>query len=1379
MANENENITMFKAKLTPDHPYVGYTLFSDTSTLFKDNDEYLARGDGKSISGNYAINLNGIYDSGFTDIDYSNGLYDRGVQVLHGTYNGSINVGRSVRDYLACAALAQSESGTGGGICDDGNFFYHYTVVDSSKAPYKTEITLPFSANSSSKTYYINYMAFGYSRSNTPYVGLGSFMTPGVMLDVSLNDQSYYYGNGDIIKEKEDTGVYGTPLPLYTYKGSGVWSTQLCNRLCHQYLVSALNDKGVINIPDVDCTVFNNIGYTDANDMITTLASGLETYLSSLANDIAYNNINATIGNLSEEIDKIIAEMNTFLTGHSDNNFDNTSRFFMVGCKNDITTNNKNKIVFYKLRIYFKDFDPGDVVHGSANFNVTATYNDPFDTNNDYTVTREYKVVYTEIFKESDPEYNQYNQKIFEYLLDTTSIGPELINTSFTNIIDESKSGFGIDVSTNKKSFNIMDGYTYGNMTYKIFPVIRLVGPYTATSAYLYNSIFGRKFVDSLGKVEKGKFNRFDAAVISGGRKSLQIGVTLNASGENAKPIGVVYSEHANNSFIPRREGSRGTHSISMLNQFRTPGDSSTAGGYNFGFLSYAESKPSGSIYVCTIRIKLAGDTREFANSIIIYGPNGDTTINLNNKEIGKYYSPDLPDSSLGYTTYEVKFTKNNSVSYISAAGDSITTQCMDVRFCGLQQMIRSCSANSNDNGDNGEYATKYSSIFSSDVRSKTSQWSAAKIFGYISFSVTGGNQYTAADGDVSNTVTIIGAEIEIADETNVVISTNKASLQEGKIDITETGYSLYDNRYALAVQNDEINRDTSIYSPFLYSMSGKMSDNIGEDNYLYEDTNTFNQTFTVETFPTLLPIDSSTLPGTQCGSYQNGFDSSYYTGLTFKNSTVIEADVSVASRTEDVFVSNSIKGISNYPIITTINESKSNSLTTEFNKKNEITCKLPIPGLLSKLIYESVEFNGASAWTFTRSMPLEPASKENPHVLLYRIETWIETEKEIDGVMVNTVEVETTKSMKFAADKTKIYSGSDIASMDFVTANVKNNIYLKYNDGVTTDFNAVATGLPFYILDEDSEQKPYCGGTRLDYDALLSNCTTIDNDLDDNFWNEFPSFDAATEDDYNKIYEKIHTKLNSIIQDEHVNNEVAVVGCSGSSEDIHLTLDKHKIMYIGVAFYNPREEMIPINMVFNVSYIVTTDSSIEQTYYLPHALSHFFPRDSMLYMAGKSYKQKTNDENANKIKFNRVKGSSSLLHVSTDEGAHIVQGTSKGGQDADGNNWSSSLDEVINIGEGSAPNLSNEEIQKLPTSEISASSARKKGDGLYGILNKYSGVVEYVATSNEVLSNSNGITTPESIEKYFTSVKGKCIKSYQNICFFPNRDANIKQWIL
>ena len=128
------------------------------------------------------------------------------------------------------------------------------------------------------------------------------------------------------------------------------------------------------------------------------------------------------------------------------------------------------------------------------------------------------------------------------------------------------------------------------------------------------------------------------------------------------------------------------------------------------------------------------------------------------------------------------------------------------------------------------------------------------------------------------------------------------------------------------------------------------------------------------------------------------------------------------------------IQEINNYSIINTITESTSSALNTEFNKKNVIECKLPTPGLLSKLVYESVEFNGASAWTFTRSMPLEPASASNPHILLYRIEAWIETEQENPadpGTMIKTVEIETTKEMKFNAGSTEIYSGSDLKNMD------------------------------------------------------------------------------------------------------------------------------------------------------------------------------------------------------------------------------------------------------------------------------------------------------------------------------------------------------------
>lgn len=1317
---------MFKATLKPEHPYVGYTLFSNTPDMFKDNTEYLARGDGNSISGNYAINLNGIYESTFTDIDYNKSLDNRE------------SGGRNVRDYLVCAALAQNDNESESrGICDTGNYFNHYTVVNRNNAPYNEEITLPFSVNSSSKRYYINYMAFGYSRSNTPYVGLGSFMTPGTMLDVSLNDQSYYYGNGDIIETQTDTGGTQVRIPLYTYKESGVWSTQMCNMLCEQYMSSKLNGLRVT------CNVFSYTGYRTESEMISGIGSQLGSYLSACVNS----------GN---SIDSVVNAMNDFLGILFSSN--EKEAMPIVGVEYDIDGSDVPKLVFYKLVI--SKLEPGENQNNAEGYHV-------FKINSE-----DYKVKYTKITPEDKFSYHKF-EKILEYLLgnEKESIAPELIYTGYiSKIIDESTKGYGIDASafTKDNSFEIKTVNTREN---KIYSVVRLTGPYIATSAYLYNSIFGRKFVNSLGKVEKGKFNRFDAAVISGGRKSLQNGVKLGGNGENVNTYSSVFDLNSDGSFIPRREGSRGTHSINMLNQFRTIDDSSTAGGYNFGFLSFAKSECAGSIYVSTIRIKLDGNTTSSVNSIIIYGPNSNTTIKLDN---GGVY-----DESLGYTTYTVNFTESTSVSYIKAGDSSNTKYCMDARFCGLQQMIRSCSANNQP--ATGDYATKYSSIFSSDDRSKASQWSAAKVYGYISFSVSGGNQYDAESETATNTITIIGAEVEIADKSEVTIYTNKASLKEGRIDIPDASFSLYDNRYALAVQTEIDNDATTIKSPFLYSMSGKPTSN--GNAYLYEDSSTFNQSFTTETFPTLLTIstDSTVLPGTNCGSYKNNFGSSY-SGNTFSNSTVVEASVATAS--SDVFAigENNNKGISNYSIITTINESTSNPLTTEFNdNKNEIVCKLPGPGLLSKLIYESVEFNGASAWTFTRSMPLEPASAENPHILLYRIETWIETEQQdSSGNTIKTVEKETTLNMKFDAAGTKIYSGSDIAKMDFATANVKNNIYLKYNDNVTNDFNAIATGLPFYILDASTEKKEYYGGTPLKIDdtSEYPSKYSIDNDSSiEEFWSSCPDFANMTEEHYNEIYKKLNDELKKRIKKG--TSEVAVVGCSGSPEEKHMTPDKHKIMYIGVAFYNPREEMIPINMIFNVTYTVETNNGITKTYNIPHALSHFFPRDSMLYMAGNSYRQKTIEENENKIKFNRVKGTEDdPLYISTDEGAHIVaQDTSiKGGQDTDGNSWSSELDEVINIGEDSEPNLTDEQIQKLPTSEISANSVRE--NGLYGILNKYSGVVEYIATGHKDLPD-NVIKTPERIKEYFTSVKGKCIKSYQNICFFPNMDGNIKQWIL
>jgi hypothetical protein len=1338
---------MFKAKLTPDHPYVGYTLFSNTPNIFESNTEYLARGDGKSISGNYAINLNGIYESAFTEIDYNKSLS------APATYGRTAPLGRHVRDYLACAALAQNESGSGGGICDSGNYFNHYTVVNSSNAPYTADITLPFSVNSSSNRYYINYMAFGYSRSNTPYVGLGSFMTPGTMLSIDLKDQNYYYGNGDVLEESS------TGMPLYTYKGCGVWSTDMCDQLCHDFMESEIGSSYHASVAGVG--LFSNNGYSNAEGMINAIGQSMGSYLSAWANVSGYGNYHPNRQKAEEAIGLAVDTLNVFLGGHY--GYAGKNKFCLVGYNSA-----QGRLVYYRIWI-----SPSYMNENPSNgcvFQVTANYSDGSGNGHSWSCSEYYKVLYEEDYEHYDSELGD----IDDYLLGTGTTEAELIYTGSKSTITEDSRGFGFDAGDLTYSFPI----TGASGMYTIFPIVRLTGPYIATSSYLYNSIFGRKFVDSLGKVEKGKFNRFDAAVLSGGRTSLQKGVTL--AGGSVPATGTsdsLYTTHKTfglssvNKCVPNRQGSRGTHYIGLLNQFIEPNAASTAGGYNFGFLSSAKSTPSGSIYVRTLRIKLEGDTTTFANNIIIYGPSSNTIIKLSE---GGVYS-----AALGYTTYTVNFTSTTSVSYIKAVTNAANTKyCMDAKFCGLQQMIRSCSANQLP--ATGDYATKYSSIFSSDARSKASQWSAAKIYGYISFSVSGGNQYAAEDESATNTVTIIGAEIEIADESSVVITTNKASLREGTIEISDTYFPMYNGRYALSVREEGSSESTTVKSPFLYSMSGKPTAN--GNSYLYEDSSTFNLTFTTENFPTLLPIStgSITVAGTECGSYKNNFGSDY-TGKAFANSKVIEATATAAS--SDVFATGAAATtcINNYSIINTITESTSSALATEFNKKNVIECKLPTPGLLSKLVYESVEFNGASAWTFTRSMPLEPASASNPHILLYRIEAWIETEQENPadpGSMIKTVEIETTKEMKFNAGSTEIYSGSDLKNMDFAKANIKNNIYLKYNDSVTNDFNAVATGLPFYILDETRLKQEYYGGTPLK--IADTSKYSIDNESDIvSFWTTCPDYANMTDEHYNFIYNKLYNTLKSRIVAG--TSEVAVVGCSGSSDERHLTLDKHKIMYIGVAFYNPGDQMIPINMIFNASYTVATEGGINQTYDLPHALSHFFPRDSMLYMAGKSYRQKVLEEASNKIKFNSDKDENNPnpLYISADAGAHVVQGTSKGGQDAAGNisTWSTSLDEVINIGQDAVSGLTAAEIQGLPTSEISANS-RSEENGLYGILNKYSGVVEYVASSNELLSDKV-IPTPDSIKAYFTSVKGKCIKTYQNICFFPNRDGNIKQWIL
>lgn len=803
------------------------------------------------------------------------------------------------------------------------------------------------------------------------------------------------------------------------------------------------------------------------------------------------------------------------------------------------------------------------------------------------------------------------------------------------------------------------------------------------------------------------------------------------------------------------------------------------------------EIKFNGNIYVSEVTLVFEGETIQNLSSTISVG------------EVKKDTKNGSVNPQTRNTEFVFEFSSNNSPAKISSYLGKAINHNMNVRTVSAQQMLKYCSfpgydASANTTFDNIYRLDRNTDAHSSgtSINPEDSQMTFTKITGRIPVSITGSGLYK---NDNTN-AKLISAYLKITDESSLDVSVYTLGIDDSSGYCPSTGLLYWKGNSFNFVLPASTLLNYTIYRPFLGSMSGDIPRYTGNNG----DSSLYNMgvsSFTSEDdlYKSKIGLDSSNNVICVGPNYR---DSSANGGTltTFSNSkysTYVSEDTSVFNKlTYDLGLENADKTTVAYgtrgtsvganSVYYSINDnyftSDSSTISEQLNENTNsyIELSLPEPHLDVTLVYDSVEFNRASAWTFMRSMPLNPGSETAPHILIYKVEAWI------TGSDTNDLDSSATNSMHFDHNNSYIYSGYSDSSNEkdskdpdhhfcvmgineaIEDTSILNNCYLKVDDGGNTEeLNAVGTAFPIIditaanvkemntvgtedsshiIGDITAENTSFCDY----YGAPALNVVIYENDA--NFGD---NIDINNDDEiYNKLYDLAKTRLKEESDPSNDNGAQVVVfpycypGLKPSSTGFG---DDRKVIYICVGFYNNREEMIPINGKFGITYDVKVgDVTTSYTKYM--YLSQFFPKDSMIYLAGKDYKKKTEAEENNKLSF-----------VTTGMNIKYVQ------LEGDGlySTYIPETDEIVNIGPSSGITDASISYEISPSSKSTTGHGGNTSDdsvspeyaGHYGILNRYSGKVSFVSN-----------VPYDRYKDYTDSLQGKCLLKQEHICYFPNK---------
>ncbi len=1193
----------------------------------------------------------------------------------------------------------------GKNIGNDNSYFYYYMDIDDSDN--NSEVGFPFNDNDGGNSIITPFSDSKYSNTlyaNFAVVGMSKAATPYINAGLFLEDC-----NHESLSDVKDLNYmgekqFGGNTGVYEFPGSSALSTGFAEILWY--------------------------GATDAWNSSVSQSSPITPVLN---NDTSISNI------LDNKIDKIVRAIIDKLKLTAQENVSNTRGVYLANMANTI----KNLVItngdvdeFYGM--WLRDsYIPGagttltqttykKLNSNDANYKPGSlcTYEIIFVANNDYNTYTTYFAVYDKLYAANHNiacGQSEFGRYLYEYCRDYNE-----------QIV--------LDHNTNN-SVN----------TYKVDPSSNILNP--ATNAYYF--VVARP---------TGPFLEFDLGIPDSAVKKIRARHTSYLTRYEA--IGLKSEKFYSENF-----GASSTtvaHPL-MTTDYKLNSNLVSVVGNNFSTSSKitfnnTKAEKNGKVYVSSITLHFRGNTTNFINNIKISSI--DNTIEkvfaLNDTE----YLCSGADASI--TSYKIPLQSFESVAYIgldTSSNNAPTKLGMTCDICGSQQMVRyNC----------GYKCRSYIEHLIDASEGVDSQWTLLKLSGVFKIQMSGRNTYSTS---INNNTDIIleAVDVEINDESSIEVGIKYIDHENVTINCnTSTSYphivNLYNGKSQVVMQEDS---DYTLYNAkcvFFNSLCGakRMNNNIyyNDASILFNDWSSDANNRKISVY-----ANSSNTPVIAIGGYGNALDPSIYAGAAYSNAIVSNAHFDAC---DDPIVTNIdlIKdalqtGPNTYKIIT--GDTSINDLNIAFSTSNTLRFSIPKPGVKLLLDYKSVEFNGSSAWTFTRSMPLNAASAANPHILIYKIEAWVEVEDEHGNLVIDeSASAAISISSINGNNKHKVFSGrthytvqdGNIYGVDYAIQNkeVLNNLYLKYNDNETNIYNAVSTSLPIKLLEpallplgeknENIKISDFYGGNALKYTVVSS--TYINDD----------------KENIRRMYSAIKSEITNDIQ-------VCLCSCAGTEQDkddgVSMTADGKKVIYFGIGFYNNSDLIMPITASFGIDLTFTDESTGESvTYPNRISLNEFFPKDSILYMAGRNYKNSMNSVENTKVRF--VSKTSALPN---DSGLQTYnrEGSLK--------HKDIQIGEIVNIGGGiQEDNVDHNE------GEIHASSIETSGNkviSLYGIFNIYSGEVNYISTGSTDIINAGlpDVLYSSSIEadpktgaysnyvKFMNEIAGKCLTESQHICKF------------
>ena len=1192
----------------------------------------------------------------------------------------------------------------GKNIGSDNSYFYYYMDIDDNDNI--SEAGFPFNDNDGGNSIITPFSDSKYSNTlyaNFAVVGMSKAATPYINAGLFLENC-----NRETLSDVKDLNymgnIFGGNTGVYEFPGSSALSTMFAEILWYGATEAWSNVSR-------ESPIYPIINHDDAVDNI--LDNTIEKMVILIIDKLKPT----AIENQSSTRGVYLANMANTIKNLAITNGD-VDVFYGMWLRDSYihgTTSTLHETTYNKLNSSDANYKPGSLY----------TYEIIFVAHNDYDTYKTYFAVYDKLYAANHSitcGQSEFGRYLYEYYRD------------FNEPIV-------LDHNTNNNSVN----------TYKVDPTSNILNPDTANGDYY---VVARP---------TGPFLEFDLGIPDSAVEKIRARHTSYLTRYEA--IGLKSEKFYSENF-----GASSTtvaHPL-MTTDYKLDSRLVSVTDNNFSTSSKitfndTKAEKNGKVYVSSITLHFRGNTTNFINNIKISSI--DNTIEkvfaLNDTE----YVYSSEDASI--TSYKIPLQSFESVAYIgldTSSNNAPTKLGMTCDICGSHQMVRyNC----------GYKCRSYIEHLIDASEGVDSQWTLLKLSGVFKIQMSGRNTYSTS---INNNTDIIleAVDVEINDESSIEVGIKYIGHENTTINCnTSTSYphivNLYNGKLQVVMQEDSDYTSYNAKCVFFNSLCGakRMNNNIyyNDASILFNDWSSDANNRKISVY-----ANSSNKPVIAVGGYGNALDPSIYAGAAYSNAIVSNAhfescDDPIVTNT-DLIRDTLQTGPNTYKIIT--GDTSINDLNIAFSTSNTLRFSIPKPGVKLLLDYKSVEFNGSSAWTFTRSMPLNAASAANPHILIYKIEAWVETEDEHGNLVIDeSASAAISISSMSGNNQHKVFSGrthytaqdGNIYGVDYAIQNkeVLNNLYLKYNDNETNIYNAVSTSLPIKLLEpallplgeknENIKISDFYGGNALKYTIVSS--TYINDD----------------KENIRRMYNAIKSGITNDIQ-------ICLCSCAGTEQDkddgVSMTADGKKVIYFGIGFYNNSDLIMPITASFGIDLTFTDESTGESvTYPNRISLNEFFPKDSILYMAGRNYKNAMNSTENTKVRF--VKTSD----LSNDSGLQKYnrEGTLK--------NNDIQIGEIVNIGGGiQEGNVDHNE------GEIHASSIETSGNkviSLYGIFNIYSGEVNYISTGSTDIINAGlpDVLYSSSIEadpktgaysnyvKFMNEIAGKCLTESQHICKF------------